>query len=736
MSLVCRIQECGGVPTVFVNGKPILILGYKDGAQSKTTYENFRKSGYKTAYCNLKIEEIWPGQNVIDPGELHVSLNRIIETNPTAYIILELHMNAPEWWVNLHPNEQQVDQSGQKYGQSLASTLWLEETGQIVRTIVSESEKFYGDRVVLYLVGAGHTWEWFHRTPLRYVVDRSQPMLRAYRRWLQEKYSNEQQLEESWGIKASINKVEIPQWEEMMTGDLGSIRNPLKRQKVIDFFEFYNLLAVELILKFGKIIKEECGGKKLFGAFYGHLLDWLDNPLTGQHSGHFGLRKILEADLIDVLAGPNSYMDRSMGHQAEFTSITESIKLHSKVWLAETDTRTSLADPIQDLCGRPGTIDASLTLLERDFCHALIQGVDMAWFSLFKGWFDDETIMRFMAQARSIADRALKTDRRSIAQIAVLVDEHSILASTGRDAYRVDPFISTEPRSSDMLAHMGCPFDIYLTSDLENIDVSRYKVFVWLNCTWLDEKTRWLIETHLKRDHKTLVWIGLTGIVKKGLDLKNASDLIGMNIECFEVPSEAFIKVLWETHPITSRTNLGNLLPTWVDSDFEGYFGTNQLLSPRLYIADSQAIALGMYSRDGKTGFAYREAGGWNSVFIGTPYAPPAILRQIARYAGVHVYNQSEATATANSDEFQRAGWNPDGVTNPGDDVLNVNDCFLVLHQKYKGSRRIVLPEPRCVYDVFKGSLISESTDTIEINSPGNQTILYYIGRIPWEELG
>jgi len=70
------------------------------------------------------------------------------------------------------------------------------------------------------------------------------------------------------------------------------------------------------------------------------------------------------------------------------------------------------------------------------------------------------------------------------------------------------------------------------------------------------------------------------------------------------------------------------------------------------------------------------------------------------------------------------------------DDVLDVNDCFVALHHKYKGRRRIILPEPRRVYDIFRGVVVSDHTDTIEIDSPGNQTILYYIGQIPWEELG
>jgi beta-galactosidase len=735
MSLVCSIEQCGGVPTVFVNGEPILLIGYKDGAQSTRTYQDFSQSGYKTAYCNIKIDEILVGPDSFDLSALHRSLDKILETNSNCYIILELHVNAPDWWVSAHPGEQQVDSSGQRYGQSMASPIWFKEACQFVRLVIRESEKYYGDHVVLYLVGAGHTWEWFYRTPLRYVTDCSLPMIEAFRKWLREKYDSDENLIKGWGIKTSIDGTTIPEWAEIITGDLGSIRDPQKRRYICDFFEFYNELLADLIIGFGKVVNEECRGKKLFGAFYGHILDWLDNPLTGQHSGHFCLKKVLESDLVNVLAGPNSYMDRSLGHEASFTSIVDSIKLHGKLWLAETDTRTSLADPIQDLCGRPETLGESLMLIQRDFCHALVRGVDMAWFSLFKGWFDDPAIMSFMAQARVIADYALKTDRSSVAQVAVFVDERSIFASTGREAYRVDPFISREPRASDLMAHLGCPYDIYLTSDLDKIDINRYKVFCWINSYWVDEEMRNFINARIKGKNRTLVWFGTPGIVKTSVDLNNVSDLIGMDVSCIEAPSEMFIKILWDAHPITSKTNLGNLQPTWVDGDFEEYFGTNQLLSPRICIEDGQAIALGRYSRDGKIGFALRSRKSWNSVFIGAPFAPPAILRQIARFAGVHIYNQSEVYLHGNQEEFQRAGWNPDGITNPGDDILYVNDCFLALHWKHKGHRRIVLPEPRRVFDVLGGSVYSELTDTIEIESLGSSTCLFYIGRAPWEEL-
>jgi hypothetical protein len=735
MSLICTIHSHGGVPTVFINGEPKILLAYKLGPRDSATQKSFARAGYSTAHCNIKIDELWPGPNQFDPGPMHRGVQTILESNPSGFVITELHANAPDWWVREHPEEQQIDSSGLKYGQSMASPVWLRETEEVIDAYVRETEKQYGDHVVLYMIGAGHTWEWFHRTPLRYVIDCSAVMQRAYTSWLGNKYGTDRNLSRAWSTDISFEKVSIPEWSDVIQGDIGSIRNPGVRRPIYDFFEFYNELLADLVIYFGKVVKKACGSNKLYGAFYGHIFDWLDNPLTAQHSGHFCLEKILASKFVDVLAGPNSYMNRDAGHEASFTAPIESLQLHDKLWLAETDTRTHLADPIQDFCGRPSSLEESIVLLKRDFCHALLRGIDMVWFSLFDGWFSDPSIMSFMAQARNISSAAIRTDRSSAAQIAVIVDERSILASTGRDAYRVDPFISREPRATDMLSHIGCPYDFFLATDLQWIDEERYRVFIFINTVWLSEDLRSIINQKLKRDKRTLVWIGYPGLVKDDVKESNISDLTDMRISLIQEPADTFIRILWDNHPITYKTNLGNLQPTWVDGDFEGHFGTNQLLSPRVCVEDANAIPLGLYSRDGKVGFAVKENKNWNSVFVGAPFLPPSILRQIALWSGVHLYNQSDAGPPDNRDEFERAGWNPDDVTNPGDDILYVNNNFVALHVKYRGRRRIVLPDERNVVDVFNGRIIAEKSRVIELDCPTMATYLFYIGHIPFKEL-
>jgi hypothetical protein len=328
---------------------------------------------------------------------------------------------------------------------------------------------------------------------------------------------------------------------------------------------------------------------------------------------------LLESDLVDVLAGPNSYMNRDLGHESSFVCPVDSVRLHGKLWLAETDTRTSLASPVQDCCGRPSSIEESLVVLRRDFCHALIRGVDMAWFSLFGGWYDDERIMVFMADARRIAHKAFSLSRAPVAEVAALVDERSPLALTGRDAYRVDPFLSSEPRASDMLAHLGFPCDLYLLTDLGRMDLSRYRMLVMVNPVWLSAEQRRLIQERVCQDGRVVVWLGTPGLVQETVSVDHLSALIGMHARLIGEPAEIFIRMRWGSHPITQKVGLGVLQPFWVDGDFEGHFGTNQILSPRVSIEDTSATSLGVYSRDGTVGFAVKDLGTWRSVFIGAP---------------------------------------------------------------------------------------------------------------------
>ena len=105
-----------------------------------------------------------------------------------------------------------------------------------------------------------------------------------------------------------------------------------------------------------------------------------------------------------------------------------------------------------------------------------------------------------------------------------------------------------------------------------------------------------------------------------------------------------------------------------------------------------------------RPGFVVKEFPTWKSLYSAAPNLPAAVLRGIARYAGVHIYNE--------------AG-----------DVTYVTPNLLAIHTAGGGPRHIRLPMvAQRVLDLFDGKLIAQDTDHFDLVLPPASTALFYLG--------
>jgi len=172
-------------------------------------------------------------------------------------------------------------------------------------------------------------------------------------------------------------------------------------------------------------------------------------------------------------------------------------------------------------------------------------------------------------------------------------------------------------------------------------------------------------------------------------------DITGITFGSGEHPWGPLINLVNFDHPITQ--NLPHDL-TW---------GTNNPLCPIFHVNDSGARTLGnvVYSQGRcRPGFVIKEFPNWKSIYSAAPNLPAGVLREIARYAGVHIYND-------------------DG------DVIYATRDLLAIHTAAGGHREIRLPRlaPQ-VYDLFSNTMISTETDHFEIELPPASTHLYFLG--------
>ena len=131
------------------------------------------------------------------------------------------------------------------------------------------------------------------------------------------------------------------------------------------------------------------------------------------------------------------------------------------------------------------------------------------------------------------------------------------------------------------------------------------------------------------------------------------------------------------------------------------------------YLEDPEATVLGqvvyVLGRN-KPGFGVKSfnAGtpqAYNSVYMASPDIPAAVLRGVARWAGVHMYNE-------------------DG------DVLYATPELLSVHSVSGGPRHFTLPCPaEVIYDLFAGKVLGHNTDTFDVVLPPASTALYFAGK-------
>ena len=126
-------------------------------------------------------------------------------------------------------------------------------------------------------------------------------------------------------------------------------------------------------------------------------------------------------------------------------------------------------------------------------------------------------------------------------------------------------------------------------------------------------------------------------------------------------------------------------------------------ISPRFYADDPEATVLGLL-RAGidKPGLVLKKQDSWTSIYSAAPIVPSALLRGIARQAGVHIYSEA-------------------------DDVVCANKHFLSLYAPRAGKRTINLPQRATVIDVLSGAVIAEDVTEFPLELPEHTSVLYQL---------
>ena len=241
---------------------------------------------------------------------------------------------------------------------------------------------------------------------------------------------------------------------------------------------------------------------------------------------------------------------------------------------------------------------------------------------------------------------------------------------------------------------MGAPVDFVLLSDILSGKAREYRMYYLLNVFHLSKEDSAALKAILEKDGKVSLFIYAPGFADdESLDPANIERLTGMRVK--------MRKRQWSV----------NILPNNYDDPVMAslpdgvYWGTDMQLGPIFSIDTANTPGTvelaASVSQQGRfePGFAILRKQHYTYAYSVAPLVPAAVLRELAREAGVHIYTEHE-------------------------DVIYASHNFVMLHTLRSGTKTVRLKQAARVLDAFTGEEIAPRADEVTFTMKAGETRL------------
>jgi len=754
-----KIERYNGEPAIIIDGEAYPpMMATIINSDNDDYYKRFSASGIKIFYTSAAMRWNMDGRftprNGID--ETYYKLEQVLNAVPDAYVILRLNVNPSVEWINSHPEEQLLYNDGKHHpvlcesaignGKcdgmvSFASLKWRNECADAIREYMAEisNHPMYYRVIGIFLSAAG-TGEWYypgdirlHNEKMGLYADFSEPFRISYSNFLRKKYGTEENLRRVWNRPdATFEHPIIPDLEarshiykkhgfivdEFMDCrnapnikiDNGVFLNANEDLHSLDFFLAQNEATADTIIHFASVIKE-INPDFLVGAFYGAF----------GCSDFYGaanvtaVPKILDSGKVDFLSAPNVYNNREPGGVAAQREMQDSLRLRNMILISEDDTRTHRAcDVNQIISMRLFEEKDSITSLKRDFARNICEDIHGWWFDMGNDtngcWYDTPEIIVLLREQQEIGKLAYSLDRTKKNEIAIFYDNESVhLVSDYTDKLVLDFF-----RTSD-IHRIGAPVDYYFHDDITHPNMPDYKLYIMLNCYCLTDKEREDIKAKARKNHAVVLWVYAPGYVNVDaasfMDVKNIEETVGMKVLQYEGTIFPNFKVDKNSHDAVALAKLNSEHESYgfIDRNVHSNIWLRQteielpFANPGFAIEETDGVeVLGRYCTDGKAAYALKEQDGYISAYCTTQVIRNDLIASLAKYAGCHIYTESE-------------------------DILFANENFVCIHASYTGKRRIDFKKACTPYEVYEKQNYGENVEYIDLEMKLGETKMFHL---------
>jgi hypothetical protein len=673
-------------------------LGEQAVTQSFRLVRDFAAADVDLVTVNVPRYIFWTGEGEYDWTKMDLAFNEMIRANPRAKILAATYLAPNNWFIGKYPqeleqyyyNDNDLSAGLRQWNQSapLSSQKWREVSLHAIESFVRHIESQpYAKHVYGYHIASGDAGEWYWAATFTGGMPGYSSATRDdFRRWLRANYhDDEAALQAAWQDKTiRFDTVEVPSPAERKATERGIFRDPVQARKVLDFRQYMNDTTFDIVRRSMETVKAACGGRKIASTYYGYPLLFAGKGETLHKGGLTTLGKVMRLESLDMMGTPVDYVNRRGGEPGmNINGFAGSARLHRKILWREEDLRTHFWPRFE--FGRTSNTHESIGVITRDFGHALTNNSMGLWFMAMAGnsAFHQNAMMETIRQAARAAHQSQTQDRRSVAEVALIFDEKSLLRLSTQAGQFIDEHCWGTYRNA---SQMGAPFDLFLLDDIEKMP--DYKLYVFLNAYEVDAATRAAIERKVRRNNAVAVWCYAPGYLSaNGFDVDAMQKLTGLRLRENLAEQNVSLKPISFRHTITTYAKT---FPTY-------------RFSPSFEVDDNAATILA--EADGKPALALREfnqtnrATAWRSVYSLMPLTKE-MLSGLCDYAGVHLYSRTF-------------------------DILGANKSTVFLHAVSAGEKEIDLPEKFDVYNALTNQKIAAKTSVIKELVPAQETRIY-----------
>lgn len=757
---MAQIKEHNGRPAIFIDGKP-----YPPMMATIRTMKNCNEIIFDEKYfrdlgeAGVKIyflicDTLWLKPNALELFDYEA--RALLKAVPDAYIVPRIGLHPTNEWIAANPDECVRYSDGSSPGvhlftesyvtdlpmhYSLLSSKWRKDAGNALRETWEKILALpYADRIIGCFLAAGGTSEWYYlletHSPRKGIcLDHSPAFKREFTNYLTEVYGTDENLRRYWkNPDATLIDPPIPEFEKHYFSDMVDTDSAIPKQRMytymplpappgngtnrgafpdfdknIDIYDFYrawHLGSANSVLHFAKIIKE-MSPEMLVGAFYGSqgCIGFVRSGSNG------GTLKLLDSNLVDFLAAPGVYENRLPGGCVGQREVQDSFALRNKIYIVEDDTRTHAENRYFMDKYQIYDMQDSINVMKREFGRTICEDVQAWWFDQLIGGkrYKYPEIISLIDKQQKIASEAYSQNRKKNSEIALIFDEESFQSISYQSTVDlVEKFRNYE------LARVGAPCDQYYHNDMSNPDMPSYKLYVFMNVFVLTDEEREAIKAKLRRDKAVALWIYGSGVIDPTkldgrFSAANIEALTGIKMTSVEDKFDGVFRWNGEPHEISSR--LG-------DRALYGKFDRRRIMSlpahndpvsrwdtylyPLFHSVDPEAKNLAYFLTSGYPAVSIKECDGYTSIFYGSKSLKSEVLREIARYAGAHIYLDS-------------------------DDVTYVNANYITLHSSEKGEKLLKFPYKVSLYEVYEDRFYAKGVTELKVDTEIGDTKMFRV---------